>query len=528
MTKEELWEEVQKASPAAETTSTDAIALIEQELEPVEPAIMLDEATADVTAIPEVEVMAEVETAQHVEATSVEIIEVIAPQVDEPVAPLNVETAEVIEVEATEMANVEAPKKLKKFDFNKIPPLNPDGFPNRSSRGSNSVPTTIPNVEFLIKCYAILIAYNVITKKLQIRFPGMTTTIDNAEENAINYIDSLAILNNMSTGKIPGFIATIADRNPINPVVDWVMSKEWDGIDRLPEYYATLITKDDYPVALKETLMRCWLLSAVAAAFKPSGFRARGVLTIQGIQGLGKSTWVKSLIGVQPLCDQVIKIDHHLDTHNKDSVLTAISHLIVELGEIEGCLKKDISKLKGFLTSDFDKIRRPYARSISELPRRTVFVATVNDAAFLVDSTGNTRFWTIPVTSVDYQHNIDTQQLWAQLKVEFDNGAEWWLGKDDEELLESFNNANHLVVSVIHERVMEEFDASRVGTPGLKALSASQILMRIGISSPTDKQAKACATTLRLLLGESKRIRGINTWRFPFKVNTLFLDDDQY
>ena len=415
----------------------------------------------------------------------------------------------------------------KPFDFDKARPLNPAGFPNQS-QGGNSILGTITNLEFLLHSYRIQTSYNVITKKLEICFAGMTTTIDNAEEVALNYIISLAILNNMSTANIAGFVATIADRNQINPVADWITSKEWDGIDRLPLYYATLTARDDFPVQLKEKLMYCWLLSAIAAALKSTGFRARGVITLQGKQGLGKSTWVKSHIPVQPLCDQVIKIDHNLDTHNKDSQITALSHLIVELGEIEGSLKKDIAKLKGFLTSDFDKLRRPYARTTSELPRRTVFAATVNEEQFLVDSTGNTRFWTIPVIAVDYNHNVDMQQVFAQLKVDFDNGVEWWLSKDYEELLESFNNANHRVVNVIQERVMNAIDVSRSNKSTLEALTASEVLNKIGIRFPTNQQAKDCAAVLRQLLGDSKRINGLNKWRVGFKQNQPFADDEYY
>ena len=144
----------------------------------------------------------------------------------------------------------------------------------------------------------------------------------------------------------------------------------------------------------------------LAAALKPRGFRGRGVLTFQGPQGIGKTSWVASLVPDPVLRDMVIKLDHHLDPNNKDSILGAISHWIVEIGELDSSFKKDVARLKGVLTSDSDKVRRPYARTESEYPRRTVFFATVNDNNFLVDSTGNTRWWTIPLASIKYQHGF--------------------------------------------------------------------------------------------------------------------------
>ena len=70
------------------------------------------------------------------------------------------------------------------------------------------------------------------------------------------------------------------------------------------------------------------------------------------------------------------------------------------------------------LTTDFDRVRRPYDRRESEYPRRTVFIATVNGMNFLSDPTGNTRWWTIAVDDLNFRHDIDMQQLFAQLAVE--------------------------------------------------------------------------------------------------------------
>ena len=406
------------------------------------------------------------------------------------------------------------------FDFKQARPLSLDKFPNRSPAGSNTIITTLANVEFLLASYEIEVFYNVITKKIAILFQGKATTVDNAEEILMNYIISLAALNGMPISKIHSFVATIAYKNPINPAADWMLSNPWDGIDRLTAFYETLVTKESFPLTLKEILMYSWMLSVVAATLKPQGFKARGVLTLQGRQSIGKTSWVKSLIPDPFLCEQLIKIDHHLDAHNKDSMLTALSHLIVEIGELDSSLNmKGIARLKGFLTSDMDKIRRPYARTASEYPRRTVFVATVNEDRFLIDATGNSRFWTLPLIEIIYEHGIDMQQLFAQLVVDFNNGATWWLSKENEALLETLNNANHKSVSVIQERVINGINSNASNERNLSALSASEVLMKLGIRFPSNLQAKECAAILRELLGDSKRINGINKWRVSFNHN---------
>ena len=290
--------------------------------------------------------------------------------------------------------------------------LDPQLLPDKP-KPKRSPPTTIRNINHLLEQHGISVRYNLVQKKLDISIPGVSLTVDNAENAALSHIISLAALNSMRTSLVPDFLIVIGDANAFNPVAEWIRRRPWDGTDRLPAFYDTLHARAGYSEDLKRVLMRKWLLSVVAAALKPRGFKCRGVLTLQGPQGIGKTSWGQSLIDDPVLREAVIKTDHHLDGGNKDSLITAISHAIVEIGELESSFRRDVSRLKGFLTADSDKIRRPFGRGNSEYARRTVFYATVNQADFLVDNTGNSRWWTIPVDSIDYDHDIDMQQLFA-------------------------------------------------------------------------------------------------------------------
>jgi hypothetical protein len=274
----------------------------------------------------------------------------------------------------------------KDFFLDDAEPLPPDKFPNQRMGGnSGNLLATIPNVRCMLSEYGITARYDVIRKKLLVNVPGASGCPDNADNSAMTQIISLANLNNLSIGQVPSFVEAIGDRNQYNPVADWITSKAWDGIDRLQPLYATLVVREDFPHDLKVLLVYRWLLSAVAAALKHSGFRSRGVLTLQGPQSIGKTAWVSGLVTVPILRDAVIKLDHHLDAGNKDSLITAVCHWIVEIGELDSSFKKDVARLKGFITGDRDKVRRPYAKADSEYQRRTVFCATVNDQSFLVD-----------------------------------------------------------------------------------------------------------------------------------------------
>lgn len=388
-------------------------------------------------------------------------------------------------------------------------------FPHRAL-GNGAPPTTIENLWFLIVLARIVVRYNVIKKKTEILIPEVEGSTDNYDNNAVTHVCSMAAEHGMATGQIPAILETIADRNPYNPVLNWIDSAQWDGVDRLPEICATLVAVEDYPPELKVVLIVKWLLSAVAAARKPHGFHSRGVLTLQGKQGLGKTAWGRSLISDGRIRDLVLKLDHHLDGNNKDSILGAITHWIVEIGELDSSFKRDIARLKGFLTNDKDKIRRPYARVEAEYGRRTVFFATVNQADFLVDSTGNSRWWTIPVVEIDYKHNVDMQQVFAQLSVRFEAGDNWWLTPEEEALLEKWN-ARHRSYNMIADVLSLVIDWDLADPACFEKLTITELLGRAGLDKPTNPQFKECAAYLREHKVEPKRIRGYERWPVPIR-----------
>jgi putative DNA primase/helicase len=438
-----------------------------------------------------------------------------------PSSIFDVQGAHTVVTNPTDARLVDAAAKVYALDNARR--LNVETFPNLPSKPSYAPPSTIPNIQHLVKSYGITIRYDVIKKKLLITMPGHSGSPENFDSVALTQILSLVTLNDMQVGPIGGVIEAIGDRQPYNPVTDWVKGVPWDGTDRLPALYATLTERNDYPAELKTALMRRWFLSAIAAAFKPSGFHCRGVLTLQGPQGIGKTRWVNSLVSDPALAKKVIKLDHLLDPGDKDSRLSAITHWIVEIGELDGSLRKaDIGRLKGFLTADQDKVRRPYGRTDSEYPRKTVFCATVNDWNFLVDPTGNNRWWTIPVLHIDFQHGIDMQQVWAQLAVMYEAGEQWWLTPDEERMLDE-QNKKHNAVSALRERILEVLDLDTLKAGEGKPMTCIRFLKHLGIDHPTNPQCKECGSILREYLGEPKKHSDGMKWRIPFRPGEMDL-----
>lgn len=370
--------------------------------------------------------------------------------------------------------------------------------------GSNGQPlNTRPNVERLLENYSISAKYNEISKDVEVLVPGVSSGSDARDNCAVSEILSLAALNRLPMSNIESHIKTIAVRNTYNPVRDFINQREWDGRSRFADLLNTISTPDDYSRDLLAMLVRRWLLSAVAAAYLDAGFWSKGVLVFQGEQSLGKTAWFKALL--PPGNRNLVKVGATIDPSNKDSVASAISHWLVELGELDATFRKaDIAKLKAFISQDRDDLRRPYDRLESKYQRRTVFFASVNPKHFLADDTGNVRWWTIPVTAVNYEHGIDAQQLWAEVLSWFNAGERWWLERDEEAQLEVVNE-QHGQTDPIEEMILARFDWRSDRLAAYIDMTATDVLLAIGQDRPTKSQATQCGNILRKLTGRDAR-----------------------
>jgi len=405
------------------------------------------------------------------------------------------------------------------------PELNPSIFPHvEYTETTIRVKNTLANAARMLEAYGITAYYDGIKKKPVINIPGMSVCSDQADTAALARIESLGNLNGMAGEKAARFAATVAYENQRNLIGDWIKSAPWDGQDRIAQLCNTLTVRPDFPLGLRNLIVRRWLISAAAAALKPAGFYSKGVLTLQGPQSIGKTPWVASLLPDGVLSDYVL-LGAHLDPYSRDSVKTAVSHWIVELGEVDSTVNRaEGGALKAFLSQRTDKLRLPYAPVDSEFQRRTVFAASVNPQEFLKDETGNKRWWTLPVTAVNFNHGINLQQLWAQVAAAYEAKEPWWLTFDEENRLECYNS-QHTVKSSIHEILADalDFEAPRSEWGRMTASGVLRTVLQIKV--PTNAQAREAGAALRALLGEPTKSKGHPGWWVPPAKFDRLLDE---
>lgn len=375
-------------------------------------------------------------------------------------------------------------------------------FPDRSKKMRPL--NTIRNLDALMQHYGITARYNLINKETELVVPDIWTTSDNAQNVHLAHLNSLAAQCGLPRENLTEYVKAIADANAYNPVLQWIESKPWDGVSRIQALAETLtlVESTGAALALRDLLVRRWVI-ACAAALEAKGFSHKGVLTLHGAQDLGKTSWFRRLA---PAELGAFREGVSLNPESKDSVMTAVSHWIVELGELESTLRRDMESLKSFITQPVDRLRRPYDRVDSEYPRRTVFCASVNSQKFLKDDTGNGRFWVIECASVDYRHEIDMQQVWAEALALYRSGEAWHLTPAEKAQLNE-GNEKFRQVSPIEELITTLYD---LGAPNRRWITATSLLIEIGYDKPTRAQATETGQILQNL-EVSKRSRGGRT-----------------
>lgn len=390
-----------------------------------------------------------------------------------------------------------------------FPHLNDDGHPL----------CTLENLQVLLGRLGVVVRYNVISKNVEILIPDVGFTRDNRENASIAYILSECEKARMATKFVPQFLLMLADSNQYNPVADWVASAPWDGVSRLAAFYDTVDCGGQMDQGLKEMLMRKWLVQAIAAAFEPDGIAAQGMLTFSGPQNIGKTTWFKKLA---PESLNAVYTGHTLDVRSKDSCLIAIRYWIVELGEVDGTIRKsDMAALKSFITQSVDPIRRPYAMTESIYGRRTVFGASVNDELYLADPSGNRRFWTIPAVAFGSFDGLDMQQVWAEVLTLWQAGERWYLSMGEAGDLGQHND-KFTAIDPIEERLTSGFPWG----PEVAVwdwITATEALIRIGIKDPNKPQTITASRVLqRLNGGNRKKSHGRVLFSVPNVANDFF------
>lgn len=247
------------------------------------------------------------------------------------------------------------------------------------------------------------------------------------DANLRSYLD----LNYGITGKdkIKDAKDTVLTRHRAHPIREYLESLQWDGLPRLERLVIDYIGAKDTP--LNRAMTRKHFTAAVARVMRP-GCKYDYCLILAGPEGIGKST-LFSVMGGDWFNDSLIT------TEGKSGMEQLRLGWVIELAELSSVKRSDVEQVKNYISRTDDIYRAAYGSVVEKHPRQCVFCGTTNEEFFLKGSTGNRRFWVIPVNPElrKFQDGLeaiqaDRDQLWAEAVQLWRDGESLYLSKEFE------------------------------------------------------------------------------------------------
>ncbi len=349
---------------------------------------------------------------------------------------------------------------------------------------------------------------------------------DNHDRKTAEWLQHQSI--NVSVETAAHGIQAVALENRFHPLRDFLTALKWDGKKRLNNWPTVYLGAEKSQLPFGEK----FLISAVARALR-AGVKVDHITVLEGNQGIKKSSAVEELFKPY-FCDYLP------DLGSKDAFLQLRGLWCVEISELAALGRSGVERIKGFLSARVDRYRPPYGRRPIDVPRACVFVGTTNSDTYLLDETGNRRFWPIKCGSIDLTAlRRDRDQLLAEAVTRFQNGITWWLDPDQLRDAEEAQE-QRLSLDAWHESIQrwiedptQKFDHQGhpvgpfVSRPGY--VSVQDVLVHcVGktLDKVTQVDSNRVARVLKTLKWERRKVReGKQTpWRYVPSVPT-FVDE---
>lgn len=230
-----------------------------------------------------------------------------------------------------------------------------------------------------------------------------------------------------SEGMISAGVRATAVENAYHPVREWLDGLQWDGIPRLEDWLTDYagVAKTEYT----SLVGKLFLIGMVARIYRP-GCKMDTALIMEGLQGEGKSTIAKALAG-EWFSDTTFVMG------DKDSFIGLRGKWAYELAELDSFNRSESTRAKAFISSSTDSYRAPYDRVSKDHPRQCVFIGTTNQYEYFKDSSGNRRYWPVLCTGDLNAAGLRDmrEQIFAEAVRLFNEGAQWWPTKEQQNTL---------------------------------------------------------------------------------------------
>jgi len=200
---------------------------------------------------------------------------------------------------------------------------------------------------------------------------------------------------------------------------------------------------------LETTYVIKFMIGCVARALN-SGCKMDTALILSGKQGLRKTTFFEVLAGKH----RFMSMSH--SSTAKDSLKEAYKYWIIEYGEFDSQLTPNkLNQLKNYMSQSRDEIRPLYVNTSETKLRHFVHVGTTNKEQFLIDPTGNRRFWVVNVPEkIDTEWVAENRDLiWARAMQLYLDSKQWHLTEKEQATSDNLN-AQYNEVDIWEDKIL--------------------------------------------------------------------------
>lgn len=235
-----------------------------------------------------------------------------------------------------------------------------------------------------------------------------------------------------------------------HPVIDYLMSLQWDGVPRLGVWLTSYLGAELNPA--NQHIGRMFLTAMVARVLQP-GCQADYMMVLEGPQGILKSSACR-VLGGEWFSDHLPDV-----TSGKEVSQHIKGKWLVEVAEMHAMSRAEATQLKSFISRPVEIYRPSYGYMEVREPRQCVFIGTTNEDQYLKDTTGGRRFWPVK-TGITGRIDLDLlaynrDQLFAEALDNFNNHGTWWPDASFEAEYLKPEQAARLVGDIWEDRIDE-------------------------------------------------------------------------
>jgi len=300
----------------------------------------------------------------------------------------------------------------------------------------------------------------------------------------------------------------VAAHNQMDSATTWVESLQWDGVERVREFFHTYFRAVNNPYTQAVGL---YTWSALAGRALVPGVKADMAVILKSEQGTVKTEGIKAMA---PHADAFKEID----LGKPDDALARMTRgaMVVEISELKGLNSREHGAIKSWVSRTHEEWVPKFKEFSTKFPRRFICLGTTNEDEFLADSTGERRWLPMEVGRTDIEAlRRDCEQLWAEGAHIFKHGhkgnksnkgnalpgVQWQdaerLARAEHSRFKVQDSWHDVVVGWLNEEAFGEVEGVRQGDFPLRVHHVLQSALNVNVQNITRKDELRVTHVLR-------------------------------